>query len=337
MTLATPRRWYRRDRPPGWLARAMLEPISRLWAGATARRFVNADSTDPGVPVICVGNLTLGGAGKTPVVRELARLLAARGLSVAVLSRGHGGRLVGPVRIEAARHSHRDVGDEPLMMAVDHPVWVARNRLGGAWAAAGSGADVVIMDDGHQNATVRKSLSLVVVDGETRDGEWPFGGGEVFPLGPMRETLDRGLARADAVILLLPADLPRADLDLLALLAPTPVLIARIDPTPPPPGPQVAFAGIGKPWKMERALRAAGCDLAVFISMADHAAPTEASLRRLAVRAEALGAGLLTSEKDWVRLSEAWRPRVAAWPMRVHFEDEQALDRLIDQALRPID
>jgi len=188
----------------------------------------------------------------------------------------------------------------------------------------------VVMDDGHQNASVKKTLSLVVVDGETRDGEWPFGDGAVFPAGPMREPLAAGLARADAVVLLLPADLATPDPALLALFSPKPVLIAHLAPAaPPPPGPQLAFAGIGKPWKMERALKAAGCDLADFAPFPDHAHYDERLLRFLAQRAKALGAGLLTSEKDWVKLPAAWRRRIAAWPVEARFADEAALDLLL--------
>jgi tetraacyldisaccharide 4'-kinase len=149
----------------------------------------------------------------------------------------------------------------------------------------------------------------------------------------MREPFAAGLARADAVVLLLPADLPEADPELLDLFAVRPVLIARLEPdAPPPPGPQVGFAGIGKPWKMERALAAAGCDLADFAPLPDHGLIPEATLRFLAGRAESLGAGLLTSEKDWARLPPAWRARVTPWAVRAHFEDEAAILALIERA-----
>jgi tetraacyldisaccharide 4'-kinase len=186
------------------------------------------------------------------------------------------------------------------------------------------------MDDGHQNPSLAKALSLVVVDGETRDGEWPFGDGSVVPAGPMREPLTAGLARADAVVVLLPADLDAADPALLALFAGKPVLIARLEPAaPPPPGPQVAFAGIGKPWKMERTLRAAGCDLVDFAPLADHQAASGRFLDFIAGRAAALGAGLLASEKDWVKLPPAWRARVTPFRVRARFEDEAALAALL--------
>jgi tetraacyldisaccharide 4'-kinase len=280
--------------------------------------------------VICVGNITLGGAGKTPIVRELLRVLRNRGVVAHGLSRGHGGRLEGPLQVDPDRHGAADVGDEPLMLARDGPVWIARDRLAGALAAAAAGAQAVVMDDGFQNPSVRKALSLIVVDGETRDGEWPFGDGGVFPTGPMREPLEAGLARADAVVLLMPADLEAPGPELMALFGDKPVLIARLEPLgPPPTGPQMGFAGVGKPWKVERALEAAGCDLIDFAPMADHAAYDERALTALAARAERLGCGLVTTEKDWVRLPLAWRERIVAWPVRARFEDEAALERLL--------
>lgn len=325
MKLSTPRWWYSRDGKSGAVARLLLWPLSLAWAAATARRIARAHPIDPGVPVICVGNLTLGGTGKTPVVREIARRLGGT-----VLSRGYGGSLTGPVQVDPARHTAAEVGDEPLMLARDLEVWIARDRAAGAQAAARAGARLIVMDDGHQNPSVRKTLSLVVVDGETRNDEWPFGDGRVFPAGPMREPLKVGLSRADAAIVLLPGDLDAPDAELAAALSPTPVLVARLEPAAlPPAGPQVGFAGVGKPWKVERALQAAGCELKDFWPFPDHFAYDEATLRRLADRADQFAAGLVTTEKDWARLPAPWRAKVAAWPVRAVFADEAALDRLL--------
>jgi len=330
MRFATPRWWYVRQGAPMPLTRALLRPIAWIWAWATARRIAGGRPFDPGIPVICVGNLTLGGSGKTPVVRAIVRRLVDRGVAAQVLTRGYGGRLKGPVRVDVARHGAEDVGDEALMLAKDSVVWVARERPAGADEARRGGAQAIVLDDGHQDPSLVKTLSLVVVDGETRDGEWPFGDGAVFPAGPMREPLGAGLARADAVVLLLPADMAAPDPNLVARFGAKPVLVARLAPAaPPPPGPQLGFAGIGKPWKMERALKAAGCDLVDFAPLPDHARYDEALLRFLARRAETLGAGLLTSEKDWVKLPPAWRERVAAWPVEARFEDEEMLDAIL--------
>lgn len=334
MKLSTPRWWYVRDgaarRGSMPLIRALLTPISWIWAAVTARRIARATPRDVGVPVICVGNLTVGGVGKTPVVRALAQRLTARGKVVHLLSRGYGGKLAGPLRIDPAKHTAAEVGDEPLMLAKDFPVWVSRDRAAGALAAAAAGAQAIVMDDGHQNPSVAKALSLVVVDGETRGEDWPFGDGRVFPAGPMREPLAAGLARADALLVLMPADVAQVDAGLAGALRGPPLLSGHLEPAaPPPPGPQVGFAGIGKPWKVERSLAAAGCELADFAPFPDHAAYDEATLMRLAERAALFGAGLVTTEKDWVRLPPNWRSRVTAWPVRVVFDDAAGLDALL--------
>ncbi|MDP1738537.1 MAG: tetraacyldisaccharide 4'-kinase [Caulobacter sp.] len=333
MKLSTPRWWYVRHGAPRRVTRTLLRPLSWLWAAVTARRIARTVPVDAGLPVICVGNLTVGGTGKTPVVRELLRLLTARDRAAHGLSRGYGGRLEGPLRVDPAVHTAADVGDEPLMLARDYPVWISADRPAGARAARAGGAQVLVMDDGHQNPSLKKALSLVVVDGETRNNEWPFGDGAVFPAGPMREPIRAGLARTDAVILLLPADMAEPDPDLVALFGKTPVLVARFEPAAAPPsGPQIGFAGIGKPWKVERALEAAGCDLKDFVRFPDHHAYTAADLALLEDLASRHGAGLVTTEKDWVRLPPAWRAKATAWPVRARFEDEASLLKILPGA-----
>lgn len=334
MKLPTPRWWYVRDGRPAPVTRTLLKPISWIWAWATARRIARATPVDVGAPVICVGGLTVGGTGKTPVARALLQRLRADGVDAHALTRGYGGQLRGPLRVHPERHTAAEVGDEPLLLARGGPVWVARDRLAGARAAVAEGATAIVMDDGHQNPWLAKALSLVVVDGETRGDEWPFGDGAVFPSGPLREPLRTGLARAAAVVLLLPADLHGPDPELVETLGPRLVLIARLEPVAAaPPGPQLAFAGIGKPWRFEQALLAAGAELADFAAFPDHATFAEADLCALADRAEALGAGLLTTEKDWVRLPPAWRARVASWPVRARFENEAVLGALLAKAV----
>ncbi|CAN7249699.1 tetraacyldisaccharide 4'-kinase [Brevundimonas sp. LjRoot202] len=334
MKLNTPRWWYDRERRHAPMARMLLKPLSWVWAAATARRIARATPVDPGVPVISIGNLTVGGSGKTPVAREILRLLRAADIDAHALSRGYGGRLEGPIRVDLAAHTAADVGDEPLMLALDSPAWIARDRVAGARTAAAAGARALVLDDAHQNPALRKALSLIVVDGETRDDEWPFGDGSVFPSGPMREPLRAGLARADAVVVLLPADAPGADPELLATFGALPVFVARLQPAaPPPPGPLVGFAGIAKPWKVERSLKAAGAELVDFAPFPDHAAFRDQDLRFLADRAAQFGATLITTEKDWSRLTPEWRTRVVGWPVKATFEDEAAVSAALRAAL----
>jgi len=333
MKLSTPRWWYERNGRHGRVARTLLRPLSWLWAAATARRIARAVPVDIGVPVVSIGNLTVGGSGKTPVAREVLRLLRDRGMDVHGLSRGYGGRLDGPVRVDPARHTAADVGDEPLMLSGEAPVWIARDRVAGARAAVAEGAAALVLDDAHQNPSLVKTLSLIVVDGETRGGEWPFGDGSVFPSGPMREPLAAGLARADAVVILLPADLPSADPELLEVFVALPTFIAHLAPAgSPPTGPQVGFAGIAKPWKVERALKAAGCDLVDFVPFPDHAPYKPEDLAFLIDRAAVFEAGLVTTEKDWVRLPPDARARITPWPVVARFEDEAAFAAFLDQS-----
>src|SRR5690606_3844058 len=205
--------------------------------------------------------------------------LRASDVDAHALSRGYGGSLPGPVRVDPAVQTAAEVGDEPLMLALDSPAWIARDRVAGARAAVAARAQALGPAAPPPNPALKKTLSLVVVDGETRNDEWPFGDGSVFPSGPMREPLKAGLARADAVVILLPADAPEADPDLIATFGALPVFIARLQPAaPPPPGPLVGFAGIAKPWKVERSLLAAGADLKDFAPFPDHAAFREEDL-----------------------------------------------------------
>ena len=337
MKLNTPRWWYSRDRRHAPVARMLLKPASWIWAGVTARRIAKAAPVDPGAPVISIGNLTVGGSGKTPIAREVLRLLHTQGIKAAALSRGYGGTLQGPVQVDLAVHTAAEVGDEPLMLAADAPAWIARDRTAGARAAVAGGAEALVLDDAHQNPALKKTLSLIVVDGETRGDEWPFGDGSVFPSGPMREPLKAGLARADAVIILLPADLAEADPELVAIFGDLPVFIARLEPAAaPPPGPQVGFAGIAKPWKVERSLIAAGCDLKEFVPFPDHAALSERDFTLLTNRAALFEAGLVTTEKDWVRLPPEWRDRIISWPVAAKFGDEAGFVRLLHSFLLPL-
>ena len=335
MKLNTPRWWYDRERRHAPMTRLLLKPLSWIWAAVTARRLARAEPEDPGAPVISVGNLTVGGSGKTPVAREALRLLREAGIDAHALSRGYGGRLKGPVQVDLAVHTAADVGDEPLMLALGGPAWIARDRVAGARAAVAAGAGAVVLDDAHQNPALKKALSLVVVDGETRDGEWPFGDGGVFPSGPMREPLRAGLARADAIILLMPADIPHPDPELVAAFGALPVFVARLVPAAPPPhGPVLGFAGIAKPWKVERALDAAGAELVDFAPFPDHAAFRESDLRYLADRAAGAHARLITTEKDWFRLSPEWRERVVSWPVKASFDDGAGFQALLLRAVQ---
>ena len=311
------------SRPPG-LRAAALSPLGAIYAAATARR-VARPGRRVGVPVLCVGNLTAGGTGKTPTVIALAQRLAARGIAAHVVTRGHGGTLVGPVRVDAGRHGADRTGDEALLLSAFAPTWVARDRAAGAEAAVAAGAQAILLDDGFQNPSLIKDVSIVVVDAAAG-----FGNGRVIPAGPLREPVAAGLARADLTLSIGPPAAQAA----LDLPQPPPRLRGRLVPLRTGMDwaglPVFAFAGIGRPEKFFDTLRDLGADLRGTEALADHQPLTPALLRRLAQRAAQLSAQPVTTEKDAVRLPPQLRGRVLVVPVRLEVDDWGPLDRTLD-------
>lgn len=320
-TLSPPDFWSR----PGFVS-GLLEPAAQAYAAFGAARRVFATPYRAPVPVICVGNLVVGGAGKTPIVESLARMLVVRNRKPAILSRGYGGSEPGPLRVDPARHGAASVGDEPLILSNVAPVWVGRDRAAAARAASDAGADCLIMDDGFQNPSLIKDLSLLAID-----GGYGLGNGRVMPAGPLREPAVAGLARADAVVMM-------GDdwFDLIPRLK-KPVLratIVAVNGGDFAGKSVVAFAGIGRPEKFFPTLDKAGAQLVARHGFPDHYVYSETDLRRLADEATAKGATLVTTEKDRARLAPAWRRRVAALAVTVAWQDEAALSHLLDTVLR---
>jgi len=331
MPIRTPLWWYRKnaDGAPWW--RPALKPLTAIWQAVNDGKRRKARPYRSSLFVISVGNVTLGGSGKTPIAAALLRLLS--GENAAGLSRGYGGSSTGPVLVDPDRHTAADVGDEPLMLARSGPMMVARDRAEGLKMLERDGFEIAVVDDAHQNLKIAKDLHILVVDGDTRDGAWPFGDGGIFPDGPLREPLKEGLARADLVVLWMPDTASVPAPDLIDLFGEKPVLMARLVPdAPAETGPVVAFAGIAKPWKFEATLREAGFDIVRFEAFADHAEIPEARLEAMAALAKAKGARLITTEKDWVRLPQLWRGRVAALPITARFDSETELLRVINRA-----
>jgi tetraacyldisaccharide 4'-kinase len=350
-----------RDGPPWWygpttdsLTVRLLQPVSRLVAAIGERRWQQTLPYRASLPVICIGNFTVGGTGKTPLALYIADRLSARGERPVFLTRGYGGRLAGPHLVDATRDTSRDVGDEALLLVRHHLTAVARDRAAGAklidgLAAGAGGPSVIIMDDGLQNPALAKDLTLAVVDG--RRG---VGNGHVMPAGPLRAPLATQMARTDAILVNTPlsgaasADSADTDAGAAAWLRQQfagPVLDAH---------PQVssdtawlagqrwvAFAGIGNPGRFYDLLRHHGADLADTLSFGDHHAFTDADAARVLSVAKQCGAGLVTTEKDWVRLSGAGalgelRQTCRVLPIRLHLDarDSLRLTSLIDTMLK---
>jgi tetraacyldisaccharide 4'-kinase len=315
----------------------LLAPLAAIY-GAVATVRMQSHGERAGVPVICLGNLTVGGAGKTPAALAVAHLLLAARERPFFLSRGYGGRLAGPLRVNPAIHHAAEVGDEPLLLTRLAPTIVARDRVAGAKFAQFAGASVVVMDDGLQNATLEKDLAVVLLDG--RRG---IGNGHIVPAGPLRAPLGIQLDHAQALLVVGPPDgaakvLDRAERRGLAIfharLEPDRSVIAAIGQRK-----VLAFAGIGDPEKFFATLSAAGIEVAARASFPDHHRYAAGEAQDLIARAQAQSLMLVTTEKDLMRLGgdpqlAALAGRASALPVRLVIEEQEQFRQLVLRAVK---
>ncbi|SDF78596.1 tetraacyldisaccharide 4'-kinase [Thalassobaculum litoreum] len=311
----------------GWPALA-LTPASWLWRVGAGLRKATTTPYRPSVPLICVGNATAGGAGKTPTVLAVAGDLLARGRRVGLLSRGHGGRLTGPVRVDPARHAAADVGDEPLLLAGTAPTVIARDRAAGARLLEQIGVDVIVMDDGLQNPSLAPTLCLLVVDGGAG-----IGNGRLIPAGPLREPWRDALEKSDAVVLIgedrtgIAARIGDGCPVLRAVLEPAPAALAlrarRV----------LGFAGIGRPDKFRETLTGLGAEIVGFRAFDDHHPYRPLEVMELVERAVAENAIAVTTAKDAVRLPAEARAMVTVVDVSLAWRDPAAARAVLARAV----
>jgi tetraacyldisaccharide 4'-kinase len=330
--MRAPSFWWR----DGSLAATLLAPVANVYGAVAARRMAQPGER-VGIPVLCVGDPTLGGSGKTPAALTIARLLRESGRHPFFLTRGYGGRLAGPAVVDVVHHDAADVGDEPLLLARDAPTIVARDRVAGARAARRRGADVIVMDDGFQNPSLAKDCSLLVVDG--RRG---IGNGRVFPAGPLRAPLGAQLGRAQALLVLGTDDQARK-VTLAAEARGRPIFHGQLIPDPAAMRalagtPVLAFAGIGNPEKFFATLTAGGVHVKESRSFPDHHRYTAAEAQALLAAADRQHLQPVTTEKDFVRLSGApelrrLAERTRTLPVTLAVQEEAAFRAFLAQAL----
>ena len=320
--MKTPGSWKNK----GFYARLLL-PVGMLYSAATAFRFKLKQPRKVPVPVICIGNLTAGGTGKTPTAAEIANLLKKGGYKPAFVSRGYGGSLCG-VTVDPQKHTAGEVGDEPLLLAREAPVSINPDRFSAAQKAVKNGADVLIMDDGFQNPGLYKDLSFLIFDGAAGIGNgWPV------PAGPLRENFAAGLKRAQAAVII-----GEDRSNLIGRLKELPVFKAKIVSEPPTltSDKVIAFAGIGRPEKFYDSLREHGIEPIKTFDFPDHHFYDRQELENLLRQAQAEKAELITTAKDFVKIPSQMQPHFKVLEIKIKWEDEDLLRQFIYERIRSL-
>ena len=320
--MKTPRFWYpRKNSIAVSFLSAALSPFSCAFKAGTFLRRTFAQTYRSPVPLVCIGNVVAGGAGKTPTALALAELLRGRGQRPVFVTRGYGGtgKLV---CVNRAEHKAQDVGDEALLLAAIAPTWAGRNRVSAIHQAEKNGS-IILMDDGLQNPAIKPSAGILVIDGEIG-----IGNGRIIPAGPLRESFADALKRVSALIIIGANDRQ----NLATKAGNIPVFRAKIQPVLsagfPRKGKFVAFAGIARPQKFYDTAQSLGLDIATTLDFPDHHPYTQSDIDTLRLCAEERGALLLTTEKDAVRLPPDFRRDVVILPVTLVFDDPDAGDKL---------
>ena len=318
--MRAPQFWYE---PVSWKA-ILLLPLGYLYSLLTFLRGKIGTTEKYNCFTICIGNLNGGGTGKTHTTIALAHHFLEKGLEVNIVSRGYKGKFQGTFLVNPRKHKSEEVGDEPLLMSEFTSVWVSNKRRNGIAAAEKAGAQIVLLDDGFQDPSFHKDISIVVVDGTTG-----FGNKKCMPAGPLRENISQGFARADAVIII-----GKSLYEFDAFPRHLKVIRSKIKPVETgmnwKEGQYLAFAGIGDPSKFFATLRSLGADLIDCVPLNDHQKFNRPILRRLERKAVTAHAQLVTTEKDAVRLPSSFRKKVLSLPVRLEFDDKNYLENLFN-------
>lgn len=317
MPLKSPKFWYQPNSVLGYI----FEPLSWFYQIGAALHQKLVQPYRPSIPVISVGNLVLGGAGKTPMTIALAQKLQTMGRTPHIISRGYGGTLQGPIQVAREIHTYHQVGDEPLLLAKVAPTWVSKNRRAAVDLAIGEGADILLLDDGHQNYSLEKDICIVVIS--SIQG---LGNGRVFPAGPLREPLENGLKKTTTLVCIGPEN---QELPVSLRHVHCPVIRAFMNPLNPQPCEVIAFTGIGHPEKFRQTLLEAGYQVKEFIPFPDHYPYLDEDIHALQRKAESARVPLITTEKDFVRLPPLYRSRVLTLPVSLKFQQNDKLEELL--------
>lgn len=321
--MQAPKFWYQ---SPSWKQKICCVLSICYKALTFLHRFFQRRKKAP-VPVICIGNIVVGGSGKTPLAIALGKILSSH-CSVAFLSRGYGGRLRGPVLVDISKHLSTDVGDEPLLLAQQSMTIVSNARYDGAVFAYKNGAECVVMDDGLQNESIAKTCSVLVLNGEQG-----IGNGSILPAGPLRESLADGMRKVGAVFFYGPDKhdlLPRLEAYKKPIfsvaLVPDCSDLAQINQLR-----VFAFCGLGYPDKFYQCLKAHDVDVVGTRSYPDHFAYGKSHIKELLDEATKLGAQLVTTQKDLLRVPFAYHKHIMVLKVKAQFLDPDAVKEFVLQ------
>ncbi len=327
--LKAPRFWYNQKNTPQKILKHALSPLGWVYERAVEKRFEMNTQVPMSKPVICVGNLTVGGNGKTPTVLSLANLFK-KNYNPHLITKGYGGEEVGPIQINRELDTAEYIGDEALLLAARAPTWVAKNRPLGAQHAIDAGADIVIMDDGFQNPIIYKDFSLIVIDGKVG-----FGNQHVMPAGPLRENIEKGILRADA-ILIIGEDRNHVE-TLITSIKDIPVFKAKLvtasDNVKVKGKKVAAFAGIGRPSKFKETLEEYGAEVTMWKEFPDHYLYKTEDLRSFLKAAAKSKIPVITTTKDFVRIPKQIKRDLQTFAVELEWEDETGILSLIEQII----